>query len=221
MREELLKGTDLRGQYLLQLFGHESDLHKKIEAKSKAEGVIGMQISAYEGQMIKLFAQLISARKIIEIGCLYGYSALWLLEVLPEDGELYLLELDETRVAWMKENFRNHPRYKNIHWFTGDALQNLKEIQSSGPFDLCFIDANKGAYSKYLDWAESAVRKGGLILGDNSFLWGAVYDSSSEKSSQSQVNAMKEFNQRLADKDRYLSTLVPTEEGLTVAQKLF
>lgn len=78
----------------------------------------------------------------------------------------------------------------------------------------------KLAYSKYLDWAEQHVRPGGLIVGDNTFLWGGVYDEPSEDIGQKSIQAMKEFNQRLADPAKYNSTLIPTVEGLTVAQKL-
>lgn len=211
-----------RTQYLLQHFGHETELHRKIVEKSLAENVLGMQVSAYEGQMLQFFTQVSGAKKIVEIGCLYGYSALWMLDVLPSDGKLFLLEMDASRVDWMKESFKSHPKFSQIVWCVGDARESLSSIKAEAPFDLCFIDANKAAYSDYLTWAESHVRNGGLILGDNSFLWGEVYTvTEDEKNIRNQVKAMKEFNARLADRSRYLGTLIPTEEGLTVAQKLF
>lgn len=212
-----------RWNYLLEHFGRESALHKKITEHSRQEQVLGMQVSAYEGQMLKFFAQVSGARKVVEIGCLFGYSALWLLEALPEEGgELYLLEKEGSRVEWMKENFKDHPRFSWIKWRQGDAEEQLEGLRNDGPFDFCFIDANKAAYSTYLDWAEGNIRKGGLILGDNSFLWGGVYDEGDrENISESQRRSMKEFNRRLADPARYNSTLIPTQEGLTVAQKLF
>lgn len=209
-------------KYLLSLFGRESELHQKVVEKSRQENVLGMQISAYEGQMLELFATLSRAKKLVEIGCLYGYSALWLLNALPEDGKLYLLELDSARVDWMKSTFASHPKFSQVEWRVGDAVQNLETLSPEGPFDLCFIDANKAAYTTYLNWAEQNLKKGGLILGDNSFLWGGVYsEENREKNSNNQLRSMKEFNIRLADRDRYLATLIPTEEGLTVAQKLF
>lgn len=211
-----------RTKYLLNLFGSESELHKKITEKSKEENVLGMQISAYEGQMLELLATLANAKTVVEIGCLYGYSALWLLNALPEDGKLYLLELDPARVEWMKSTFEKHPKFAQIEWRVGDAVQNLEALSACGPFDLCFIDANKAAYATYLTWVEKNLKKGGLILGDNSFLWGGVYNEEySEKNSNNQLRSMKEFNTRLADRGRYLATLIPTDEGLTVAQKLF
>jgi predicted O-methyltransferase YrrM len=214
--------SDARTRYLLDNFGRETALHKKIYEKTESENVLGMQISAYEGQLLQFLARLSGAGKIVEIGCLYGYSALWFLEILPEHGQLFLLEMDAARVEWMRKNFQDHPKFPQVTWLTGDALENLAGIEAQGPFDLCFIDANKGAYSRYLDWAEEHVKKGGLILGDNSFLWGGVYEENpSEKISKGQRDAMKEFNRRLADKSRYLSTLIPTEEGLTAALKLF
>jgi caffeoyl-CoA O-methyltransferase len=82
---------------------------------------------------------------------------------------------------------------------------------------MVFIDANKSAYLEYLDWAINNTTRGGLIVGDNTFLFGGVYgESRNERSSQNQIKVMKEFNRRLADQTIFESCLIPTSEGLTV-----
>ena len=82
----------------------------------------------------------------------------------------------------------------------GDAVELLPTLDARGPFDLIFIDANKSGYVDYLNWAEKNVRAGGLIVGDNTFLWGALWDAAKRDNiSAAQVLAMKEFNTRLAD----------------------
>ena len=95
----------------------------------------------------------------------------------------------------------------------------------SGPFDMVFIDADKINYHAYLDWAEQNIRKGGIIVADNTFLFGTVWQDSPPENrtpaSPAAWKAMRGFNERLSDNSRYMGTIVPTAEGLTVAIKRF
>ena len=86
---------------------------------------------------------------------------------------------------------------------------------------MVFIDANKAGYIKYLDWAEKNVRRGGLIVGDNTFLFGALWgDMRGGHGIESwMISIMHEFNRRLANPALYNSVLLPTAEGMTIAQK--
>jgi predicted O-methyltransferase YrrM len=160
-------------------------------------------------------------RKVVEFGTLYGYSALAMAKALPADGAVITLEKDAKHHEFAKETFAASPDGKKVVALCGDALDLMREIESRGPFDMVFIDANKTGYVHYLNWAEQNVRRGGLIVGDNTFLWGALWgDQSRENVGENQVQVMKEFNERLADPEKYNSVLIPTLEGLTVAQKL-
>jgi len=90
----------------------------------------------------------------------------------------------------------------------------------SSPYDLAFVDADKSGYPDYLSWCEKNVRRGGLIVGDNTFLWGALWNQPEHDIGEVEVQAMSEFNRRLSDPTRYNSILIPSREGMTVAQKL-
>jgi predicted O-methyltransferase YrrM len=46
-------------------------------------------------------------------------------------------------------------------------LKKLNELSAKAPFDMMFIDADKGGYPKYLDWAELYIKQDGLIVADN------------------------------------------------------
>jgi len=67
----------------------------------------------------------------------------------------------------------------------GDAHNLMAEIEAWGPYDLAFVDADKSGYPDYLSWCEKNVRRGGLIVGDNTFLWGALGISRSTTSMRS------------------------------------
>lgn len=219
MRKEIANPD--RDQYIAQLFAEEQSVHKKIRQQMEQEGFDHMSLSALEGQMLNFYTKFIGAKNIVEIGSLLGYSAVWMAEALPEDGKIYCLEISEVRSEIIRKNFEQFGMSHKLEVLSGDALEQLNYLSTKAPFDLCFIDANKGAYVKYLEWAESNIRKNGLIIGDNTFLFGGVYDVENSSESKNRIKTMQEFNKRLADKSKYNSMLFPTSEGMTIAQKLF
>ena len=90
------------------------------------------------------------------------------------------------------------------------------------PFDVVFIDADKGGYAKYLDWTEEHLRKGGLVIGDNTFLFGHIHkEQKPDDVTQETWDAMHAFNQRLSDREKYTAVILPTGEGMTIAIKEF
>lgn len=207
--------------YIKHFFCKEDPIQASIRQSAPNE-IKNIQIDADEGQILWVLGSLINAKKIIEIGSLVGYSASWLLRVLPDDGRLYLFEKNPTHGKKLADNLRQFTNYHNATIILGDALQALPTIEEQGPFDLVFIDANKAAYPLYLDWCEKYVRKNGLIIGDNTLLFNQVHHQSCpENTNEKQWRAMRSFNERLAESCHYRSFLLPTHEGLTIAQKMF
>ena len=219
MRKELKNPA--REAYIAQLFAEEKSVHKTIRVQMEKEGFDHMSLSPIEGQMLKFYTKFIGAKNIVEVGSLLGYSAVWMADALPEDGKIYCLEISEERAALIQKNFEQFNMANKLEVLTGDAMEQLSKLEDKAPFDMCFIDANKGAYVKYLDWADKNIKKGGLIIGDNTFLFGGVYDEENSDESKNRISIMKEFNKRLADQSKYNSMLFPTAEGMTIAQKLF
>lgn len=181
-----------------------------------------MSISPAEARLLQFLVRSSGARKIVEVGTLFGYSALAMAKVLPEDGVLWALEKNPENFAISRGHFEKFAESggSKIRLLNGDAGELLASLEGEGPFDLVFIDADKANYSKYLTWAEKNVRSGGYIVGDNTFLWGGVWDEPAREMSAAWMAAMKEFNLRLSDPTKYNSTLIPTAEGMTVAQKI-
>lgn len=178
-----------------------------------------ISIYAEEGKLLQLLIRLAGIKTIVEVGTLGGYAALWMAAALPEGGHLYTIEKDPARAALARQNIA---ATKNITLLEGDAQTMLAEIENKAPFDMIFIDADKLNYLHYLDWSERHIRKGGLIIGDNSLLFDAVWmEERPPRVRQTALQALRTFNKRLADPARYHSILLPTQEGMTVAQKLF
>lgn len=180
-----------------------------------------MQISPVEGKILHTLVKMVGAEKIVEIGSLGGYSAIWMARALPQEGKLYALEVDYKKETRILNNFAKCGVSGKTELMIGKAKDLLPSLEDKAPFDVVFIDADKANYVNYLDWAEQHVRKGGLIIGDNTFLFGAVYGDNTKDIAPETVKTMQEFNLRLANPEKYTSILLPTTEGLTVAVKEF
>lgn len=203
--------------YIRQVFAPETAALREIRLQTTHAND---QISIYpeEGKLLQVLIRLGKIKRIVEIGCLSGYSALWMAAALPPDGEIITIEKDAVRATRAKENLTD-PRIKLV---TGDALQVLQTLSAQAPFDMVFIDADKLNYNNYLEWAEKNIRQGGLIVGDNSLLFDAVWMAETPlRVRQTALTAMREFNRRLADPDKYTGILLPTAEGMTIAVKNF
>jgi predicted O-methyltransferase YrrM len=178
-----------------------------------------MSLTPADGRVLQFLIQGFGIRRVVEIGALYGYSSLCMAKALPSGGEIISLEKDPGRCAVAIANARASAVAEKINIRCGDALELLEYI--NGPVDMVFIDADKAGYIKYLDWAEKNVCRGGLIVGDNTFLFGALWGDmrGGHGIEPWMIPIMDKFNCRLANSALYNSILVPTAEGMTIAQK--
>lgn len=205
-----------RLDYIRSIFAPETAALKKARESGGVEND-RIAIHSEEGKFLQFLIHAIQAKTVVEIGTLHGYSALWMAEALPEDGKIITIEKDEARAKTAHDNTAHNPK---IRLMQGNALNILPTLQ--GVFDMVFIDADKVNYLHYLDWAEKNIRKGGLIVGDNTLLFDAVWkDEPIERVRDTARAAMRAFNRRLADPEKYTGIMLPTHEGLTVAVKLF
>lgn len=209
---------DTRMDYIRALFGTENDAQKA--ARESLDGANnGISIYPEEARLLQLLIRLAGIKTIVEIGTLGGYSAVSMAAALPPDGKIWTLEKDPARAALARKNIAADPRITLIE---GDARQSLAQLSDHAPFDMAFIDADKLNYAHYLDWAEANVRRGGLIVGDNSLLFDAVWmKDRPPRVRDTALAAMRAFNRRLSDTQKYCGILLPTAEGMTIAQKLF
>ena len=209
-----------REKYLDQLFGPPDADLARVRERMLGTGWEAMSISGAEARMLQFLIRGFGVRKVVEFGTFVGYSALAMAKALPSDGLVVTLEKDPKHHAWAAETFKASPEGRKVVSLCGDAHDLMIEIEARGPYDLAFVDADKSGYTNYLDWCEKNVRCGGLIVGDNTFLWGALWSEPEHEIPNVAVQAMGEFNRRLSDPTRYNSILIPTREGMTVAQKL-
>ncbi|KAF9262235.1 O-methyltransferase family 3 protein [Marasmius fiardii PR-910] len=136
---------------------------------STQNGLPQIAVSAAQGKFLYLIAKSIGAKRILEVGTLGGYSAIWLSRALPADGELLTLELEAKHAKVARENLDKagadvSGRVKIVVGSASDTLVGLKP--EPRPFDLAFIDADAGFLTYYKE-AKRLVRSGGVIMIDN------------------------------------------------------
>jgi predicted O-methyltransferase YrrM len=210
-----------REHYVESLYAREDEGLKAIRERLVTAGRWGVNISANEGRLLQVLMQMNHVKNVVEIVTLFGYSGVWIARALPQDGRLYTIERDHDCIRMARNAFEDCGVSDRVTLLEGEAIDKLKELEKDAPFDMVFIDANKSAYVEYLDWASKCVRKGGLIIADNTLLGGGVAESEKpENLSQRQWSEMRRFNEAIADRRQFLATIIPTWEGLTVAVRV-
>lgn len=209
--------TSKRDQYINSTFAHEDAHLLEIREALVHAGKSGINIDPYEGQLLGLWVKLIQAKTVVEVGTLYGYSTLWIAKALPSDGKIISIEKDPENHKQAQTLLEKTSQWNQIELRHGDALSVLPELNKT--YDMAFIDADKAGYMDYLIWADKHIRPGGLIIGDNTLLFGHVIGEGQGEISKEQIETMKKFNDFLSISQRYDSVMIPTYEGMTVAIK--
>ncbi|HUA10035.1 MAG TPA: O-methyltransferase [Candidatus Acidoferrales bacterium] len=168
--------------YLAGLFVGEDEVLAKALAASAAAGLPPIAVSAMQGKLLYLLARTCAARRILEIGTLGGYSAIWLGRALPRAGRLISLEIDAKHAAVARKNLDAAGLADVVTIHVAPALTTLDRMIEEGAeaFDLIFIDADKPNNSEYVQRALKLSRSGTLIVVDNVVRDGAVVDAKSD-----------------------------------------
>ncbi|KAF5353793.1 hypothetical protein D9758_010602 [Tetrapyrgos nigripes] len=124
-------------------------------------------VSKAQGKFLYLLAKTLNAKRILEVGTLGGYSTIWLGRALPEDGELYTLEVSKEHAKVAEENLSVAGLSAKCKVIVGPAYNSMLDMKPEVPYDLIFIDADKPSNTKYFTEAKRLVRAGGVIIVDN------------------------------------------------------
>lgn len=176
---------------------------------SEAAGLPPHQVSPNQGKLLNLLAGAVSARRILEIGTLGGYSTIWLARALPPGGRLVTLEANPDHADVARANLERAGLSEVVELHVGPALETLPTLDAEGrePFDLSFIDADKAGSAEYFDWALRLSRPGSLILIDNVVRRGAVADPNTADPS---ALGIRRLNERMAAEPRVSATAIQT-----------
>jgi caffeoyl-CoA O-methyltransferase len=188
---------------------HDSGL---AQAFAVPDGIPAIQVGPSEGRFLELLVKLSGAKRIVEVGTLVGYSAIHMARMLPAGGKLWSIEFDAKHADVARKNIAAAGLSDKIEVVVGAGVDILPTLVGHGPFDLVFIDADKQNYDRYGAWAKDNLRTGGVVVGDNAYLFGELTTDQSERG-----RGMRGFHEGVAA--AFDSVCVPMPDGMVVGIK--
>ena len=203
---------DAADEYLCALFAREDETLLALREEADRTGLPPIAISPDAGRLLQVLLRAIGARRVLEVGTLGGYSAIWMARALPPDGRLVTVEADAGHAAFARRYLARAGVADRVEVREGRALDVLPALDGER-FDAVFLDADKEPLPTYFDWALRLLRPGGLVIADNA-LWGGRVLDPAENDAKTQ--GVREFNRRLATDPRVTGIVVPTHDGVAI-----
>jgi len=174
-----------------------------------------LQIGPEQGTFMTMLADLMGARRVVEVGTFTGYSSICLARGMAADGTLICCDISEewtslARAYWQKAGLDGR-----IDLRLGPALDTLRALPAGASLDLAFIDADKTGYAGYWEEIVPRIRPGGVILVDNTLLHGRIFHAEPDPDAA----AIRQFNEHALADDRVALAMLPVGDGLTVARR--
>jgi predicted O-methyltransferase YrrM len=202
-------------EYILSHSDPESDLLRELVRDAHVNLLRPRMMAGHlQGRILKMLCRILSPKNILELGTYTGYATLCMAEGTGSDAVIHTIERDEEMETFMMKYISRSPDRDRIRVYFGDAVEVIPKLGGI-IFDMVFIDADKHQYPQYYDLVFPLVRKGGLILADNTLWDGKVTDKAADK----QTAGITRFNEAVRDDPRVEKVLLPLRDGLTLIWK--
>ena len=175
-----------------------------------------MQVSPDQGALLTILTRLAVATFAVEVGTFTGYSSICIARGLQPGGRLLCCDVSEkytsiAKRAWQRAGVADRIELR-------PALETIRALPAGETIDVAFVDADKSNYVNYYDELLPRLRRGGLILADNTLWSGRVADAAADDDAN--LTAIRNFNDAIAADNRVASYILPVSDGLTVITKL-
>ncbi|MGN1400859.1 MAG: O-methyltransferase [Bacillus sp. (in: firmicutes)] len=205
--------------YLIELIPDRSQLCMEMEEYANANEVPIMDRIGMEAllQILRIHAP----KSILEIGAAIGYSAIRMTEALP-DTTVVTMERDEKRIEDARQYIKQAAKQDRILLLEGDALELGTEAEKHGPYDVIFIDAAKGQYTRFFEIYEKMLAPNGIIISDNVLFKEEVCWPEEEFKSRRRralVRKIKNYNAWLMKNQSYHTAILPVGDGMAISKK--
>jgi caffeoyl-CoA O-methyltransferase len=186
-------------------------LEMEAEGELRNFPIVGRNV----GVTLEVLARAIGAERVMELGSGFGYSAYWFARAVGPNGEVHCTDGDEANAEAGLSYLEQAGFSDRVTYHVGDALESFDGIE--GDFDVVFCDIDKPGYPNAWRAASERIRIGGLYLCDNTLGYGrgTVLDPDEEG-----AKAIREHNALIAEDERFVSTIVPTREGVLAAIRI-
>jgi caffeoyl-CoA O-methyltransferase len=198
--------------YLKETQGASPSPLDEMEAYAREHGfpIIGPLV----GRILQQLVLLTGARRVFELGSGYGYSAMWMSMVLPDDGKVTCTDTDENNERMAHDYFKRTGFDHKLDYRRGDAISEF--VKEKGPFDLILNDIDKEGYPDTVAHVKQRLRTGGVFVTDNLLWSGRVIDENPPKVS---TQGVLKFTDMIYNDPDFLVSILPVRDGIAVAVK--
>lgn len=198
---------------------HHDPVLTEMEARASEHGfpIVGRAVGRY----LELAARSIGARRVMELGSGYGYSAYWFARAVGQDGEVVCTDGDPDNATLAEGYLRRAGLWDRVRYRVGDALKGL--AAEEGDFDVVYCDVDKQGYPDCWRAGAERIRVGGLWICDNTLWDGRVVpglDVEPDEFRDGWAPAVAEHNRLVIGDPRFVSSLVPIRDGVMVALRV-
>jgi predicted O-methyltransferase YrrM len=203
--------------YVTERFAREETerLHRMWQ-RAEPAGLPMIMIAPEQARLIRIILRGMGARRALDVGTLFGYSAATMADAMGEGGRVVTVDVKAecTRVA--ERNFQEEGLADRIEAITAPALEAMQRMEPDS-FDFVLVDADKSNYENYLGQAVRLLRPGGVLAFDNAFAFGKVLDEpDASDEDHDGVRAIQNFNQTLSAHPDVEAIIVPFGDGLAL-----
>ena len=189
-------------------------LEMEAEGKERGFPIIGRLV----GVTVELLARSVGAKRVFELGSGFGYSAYWFARAVGPSGEVHGTDGDPANEPKALDYLSRAGLAESIRWHVGDAVTHLGA--APGEFDVVYNDIDKDGYPAAWMAARERIRVGGLYVCDNVLWSGRVAVQDRDDPRPVYTQAILEHNRMIAEDDRFISSIVPTRDGVFVALRV-
>lgn len=204
--------------YLTDLAGaeHGDSVLEQMEARAEENGfpIIGRAT----GRFVELAARSVGARRVMELGSGYGYSAYWFARAVGPGGEVVCTDADPDNARLAGDYLRAAGVGDRFRYRVGDALEGF--AAEPGEFDVVYCDVDKPGYPDCWRAARERIRVGGLWMCDNVIWSGHVATGTDREGLSGWTAPIIEHNRLVAEDDRYVASIVPIRDGVMAALRV-
>jgi predicted O-methyltransferase YrrM len=203
--------------YILSHIEDEDPILAKLYRETHVKQLYARMCSGHiQGSLLTLISKLVAPRYILELGTFTGYSAICLSKGLSHSGILHTVEINDELEDFARSYFVEAGVDNMIVQHVGDVVDIIPKLDEA--FDLVFLDADKRRYIDHYNLVFPKIRKGGVIIADNTLWDGKVLFE--DAGIDEQTRGIKEFNDLVKTDTRVETFMLPIRDGLTVLRKI-
>ena len=168
---------------------------------------------------LRTMVEIKQPKRILELGCAIGYSAILMSEYMPKDCKITTIENYDKRIPIATEYINKSVRKADINLIFGDALEEVPKLEKG--FDFVFMDAAKAQYINFLPPVLEVMNKGGILIADNVLQEGDLVESKFTVTRRNRTihKRIREFLYEVKNNEQLTTSVIPIGDGITLSVK--